>query len=122
MQSEPSAPRSENYLMKMSKDGDTRYFVFTYEMRYGTHSPEALTKQLKDNPIAQQLMAQGYSQPEMISDIPKNIDDAIEKNAELAKVYEPRKNEFPAQYYGAIKTAKRYTNLKDLMSTVKIEK
>ena len=122
MQSEPSAPRSTNYLMKMSKDGDTKYFVFTYEMRYGIHSPEAFKKQLKDNPIAQQLMAQGYSYPDMISGIPDDIDAAIEQNAEMAKAYEPRKSEFPSQYYDAIKSIKRYTNLKDLMSKVNIEK
>lgn len=122
MQSEPSAPRSINYLMKMSKDGDTKYFVFTYEMRYGIHSPEAFKKQLKDNPTAQKLLAQGYSHPDMISGIPDDIDAAIEKQKEMAKNYESRKNEFPAQYYDAIKSIKRYTNLKDLMSKVNIEK
>ena len=122
MQSEPSAPRSTNYLMKMSKDGDTKYFVFTYDMRYGIHSPEAFKKQLTDNPTAQRLMSQGYSQPIAVSNIPGDVDAAIEKQKEMAKNYESRKNEFPAQYYDAIKSIKRYADLKDLMSKVNIEK
>lgn len=122
MQGEPSAPRSINYLMKMSKDGDTKYFVFTYDMPYGIHHAQALKKQLKDNPIAQRFMSQGYSQPDMVSGIPDNIDAAIEKQKEMAKAYEPRKSEFPVQYYDAINAIKRYVNLKDLMSKVQIEK
>ncbi len=108
--------------MKMSKDGDEKYFVFTYDMPYGIHYPEAFKKQLKDNPIAQRLMSQGYSQPDMVSGIPDDIDAAIEKQKEMAKQYEPRKSEFPVQYYDAVKAVKRYTELKDLMSRVSIEK
>jgi hypothetical protein len=108
--------------MKMSKDGDTKYFVFTYEISHGIHYPEAFKKQLKDNPTAQRLMSQGYSQPEMISGIPDDIDAAIEKNAEMAKAYEPRKSEFPTQYYDAVNAIKRYTNLKNMLSKVNIEK
>lgn len=119
---QPSAPRAQNYLMKMSKDGDEKYFVFTYDMPYGIHYPEAFKKQLKDNPVAQRLMSQGYSQPDMVSGIPDDIDAAIEKQKEMAKQYEPRKSEFPVQYYDAVKAIKRYTELKDLMSRVSIEK
>jgi hypothetical protein len=119
---QPSAPRSMNYLMKMSKGGDEKYFVFTYEMPYGIHYPEAFKKQLKDNPIAQQLMSQGYSQPDMISGIPDDIDAAIKQQQELAKAWEPKKSEYPVQYYDAVNAIKRYTKLKDLLNTVSIEK
>lgn len=108
--------------MKMSKDGDEKYFVFSYDMPYGIHYPEAMKKQLKDNPTAQRLMSQGYSQPDMVSGIPDDIDAAIEKQQEMLKAYEPRKSEFPVQYHDALNAIKRYSNLKDLMSRVSIEK
>ena len=122
MQGEPSAPRSQNYLMKMSKDGDTKYFVFTYDMPFGVHHPEAYKKQLKDNPIAQRFMAQGYSQPDMISGIPDNIDAAIAHNEKMASAYADRKSEFPVQYYDAVNAIERYKKLQQIMSKVNIEK
>lgn len=108
--------------MKTSKGGDTKYFVFSYHMPYGVHHAQGLKKQLKDDPTTQKFMAQGYSQPEMISGIPDDIDSAIEHNQKIASHYADKKNEFPVQYYDAVEAIKRYTKLKDIMSTVKIEK
>ncbi len=108
--------------MKMSKGGDTKYFVFTYEMRHGIHSPEAYKYQLKNNETAQRLMAQGYSQPDMVSGIPDDIDAAIADQMKQAKNYEDKKSEFPMMYYPAIEAVKRYTNLKDLLSKITLEK
>lgn len=122
MQGNPSAPRKMNYLMKSSKDGDTKYFVFTYDMPFGVHHPEALKHQLKNDPTAQKLMSQGYSQPDMISGIPDDIDAAIADQMKQAKNYEDKKSEFPMMYYPAIEAIKRYTQLKDLLSRVKLEK
>lgn len=99
----------------LATDGSGRYFVLTYPLGSGSN-PQHLKKMLDKK--AQKL---GFDHYDVVASWSGNIDDAIAHAEEVAANHADRKDEFPAQYYGELKKAKKLKQAKDIISNNQIE-
>lgn len=109
--------KTTHYLIQMSKDGDDQHFVVDYTIGPNSEGhPLGLKRTINQDDRVEELLAQGYKQPDVIAQWRGDIDAAIEDYRNRAESWSERRKEFPAQYYGAVRKAEELERAKSILS------